>query len=73
MPCCQSVICFTCGRCISMNKQEYLNEKEKIMNDPNKTDLEKEKLFSALVISKTKRICCRIRIMGEVDYPHIMN
>ena len=56
-----------------MNKQEYLNEKEKIMNDPNKTDLEKEKLFSALVISKTKRICCRIRIMGEVDYPHIMN
>ena len=62
------IICPTCGFFLGQITMEYEIEKEKICENPELTDEEKEKLLSKLLISlKVRRYCCKMRIMTYKD------
>ncbi len=66
--------CPSCSRIISYDLDKYYEDVDNILNDPKKTNTEKDILGSKLLDKYGyKNICCRIRIMGLIPYHKIIS
>jgi DNA-directed RNA polymerase subunit N (RpoN/RPB10) len=63
--------CPTCGQVLADKQSQYEDGLKRIMNDPMITDKEKErgKLLDKLNI---KDLCCRLRMLGFVNFYDII-
>ena len=62
------MVCPTCGHFFSQRMIKFEEEKDKICNNPNLSNEEKDELISKLILSlKLRRICCKIRVLTYKD------
>lgn len=67
------VRCPSCGRILSYDLDKYHDDVQTILDDPNKTKIQKEKDNAALLDKYGyKQICCRMRILGLIPYHKIV-
>lgn len=66
--------CPSCSRIISYDLDKYYDDIANILDDPKKTNKEKDELGSKLLDKYGyNNICCRIRIMGLIPYHKIIS
>ena len=67
------IVCPTCGYFIGKKTLQYEEEKEKICNNPELSDEEKEIKISEIILKlNIRRYCCKMRLKTYKDIVNIV-
>jgi len=68
------ITCPTCGYFLGNKHLKYEEEKDKICNNPDFSEEEKDELLTKLISGlNLRRYCCRMRFMTYKDIVYIVN